>query len=71
MTEDRSGRADLRVVKPLGEFRPSGSMDATKAERVGHTFYAANELEGSVPTWEVMFGDGIWILAAPEDLSWT
>lgn len=70
MTDCGGHRPDLRVVKPLGIFMPTGSIDAVKAERIGETFFAANELEGSVPTWEILFGDGIWILAQPVDLDW-
>lgn len=70
MTKDEAGRPDLRVVKPLGRFEPSGSIDAVKAERVGETFYAARELDGTAPRWEVMFGDGVWIVASPAELEW-
>lgn len=65
--DDRTG---LRVVKPLGRFRAATQSDASALDRDGEVFHAANELIGSTPTWEIMFGDGVWLLASPDDLDW-
>ncbi len=61
---------DLRLVRPLGTFHSVESRDASSLERDGGTFYAANELAGSAPAWEIMSEDGLWLLAAPADLEW-
>lgn len=62
-------RPDLRVVEPLGTFHAVVTRDAPAQERDGETYYAINNLPGTVPTWEIMFGDGIRMLAGPEDLN--
>lgn len=60
---------DLRVVKPLGTFHAVVTRDAVARERDGQTYYAINNLsEGAGVVWEVMFEDGIWMLARMEDL---
>lgn len=63
-------RPDLRVFRPLGTFHAVAQRDAASSDRHGATFYAANELSGSVLTWEIIFGDGVWLLASSQDLVW-
>lgn len=65
-----SDRQHLRRVKPLGRFRAMESRDASSLERDGEIIYAANQLSGSEPMWEVMFEDGVWLLATPGDVEW-
>ena len=64
-----SERPDLRVVKPLGTFHAVVTRDASARERDGQRYYAINNLpEGTGIVWEVMFEDGVWMLARMEDL---
>lgn len=65
-----SDRPDLRALKPLGRFRAVETRDGEAAERDGQVFYAATELKFAQPLWEVMFEDGMWMLASPGDLEW-
>ena len=62
---------ELRSVRPRGTFHARKTNDPTALNRDGQTFVLVNELESSRPddcTLEVMFEDGFWMLANPEDI---
>lgn len=61
----------LRSVRPLGTFQPVMTKDAEALSRDGQTYVLVNDLAAEpngTPVVEIMFEDGIWILATPADL---
>jgi len=60
----------LHSIRPRGTFHARKTRDAEAQRRDGQTFVLLNELpirDGST-SLEIMFEDGIWMLASPEDL---
>ena len=57
--------------QPLGEFRAVVTRDAEALRRHGAPFYALDRLPSLNGDWiaEVQFADGLWMLAAAEDLT--
>jgi hypothetical protein len=56
--------------KSLGIFRAVSSRDGEALARDGQTFYALKPVEsrGAEIIAEIQFGDGVWMLAASDDL---
>lgn len=56
--------------KALGTFHAVSSRDASAQARDGQAFYALNPLDsrGVETMAEIQFGDGVWMLAASDDL---
>lgn len=62
---------NLRSVGPLGTFHARLTRDAAAHERDGETFVLLNRLKTRAPDVrlvEIMFEDGVWMLAREEDL---
>lgn len=59
----------LRSVRPVGVFRARATRDAQARERDGMTIMLIKELQAEgEPVFEVMFEDGVWILASSVDI---
>lgn len=61
---------NLRSIRPRGTFHARVTRDGEAHRRDGQTFVLINELpnrDGSTSI-EIMFEDGIWMLAEPGDL---
>ncbi|CAB4735205.1 unannotated protein [freshwater metagenome] len=63
----------LRPIKPLGTFHPRRTRDGAALAREGQVYVLVNELHpgtsGEVDEVEVLFEDGIWMLASRADLT--
>jgi hypothetical protein len=61
---------ELRAVRPLGTFHARKTRDAAALDRDGQTFVLLNMLptSGHDQTAEIMFDDGVWMLASLGDL---
>lgn len=62
-----------QVPRPAGTFHAIVTRDAEAQDRDGDAFFQFNELgesspNGSGPLFEVLFGDGVWMLAREADL---
>lgn len=61
-----------QLHRPKGWFHSVTTHDAASLERDGQPFYDIQELKSeSQSVFEVLFADGIWMLADPDDLRWT
>ena len=61
----------LRPVRPRGIFRANHTRDGVARSREGQTYVLLNELPGLAgedDIVEIMFEDGVWILASRDDL---
>lgn len=61
------------IGTPVGIFHANVTRDAEGQRRSGQPFYQLNELTETEPAqrgrlFEVMFGDGIWMLAGEQGL---
>lgn len=55
----------------IGTFRPERTRDGEAWARDGQPFYDVNRVDGHLPDLlEILFADGSWMLAFPEDLVW-
>ena len=63
---------EVRQLRPpLGWFHAVKTRDGQARERDGAPIFLANELEAAdVSVFEVQFADGLWMLAAPDDITW-
>lgn len=61
-----------RSIRPRGIFRARRTRDGEALSRDGQIFVLINDLSGTSQSVEglveIMFQDGIWMLAVPEDL---
>jgi len=65
------GSVNLRTVRPLGTFHARSTRDGEAHQRDGQTFVLINELgeDGrGGRSVEIMFEDGVWMLATTTDL---
>jgi len=64
------GPVSIKSVRPRGTFHARRTRDGEARRRDGQTFVLINELSSSGPeqTFEIMFEDGVWMIAASDDL---
>jgi hypothetical protein len=54
-------------TESVGTFHELGVRDAASQDRDGHPVFAVRRL--SEDFVEVLFGDGIWVLSSPADIT--
>lgn len=62
---------NLRSVRPLGTFHARVTRDGEAQRRDGEAYFMLNELEGDArggELVEIMFEDGMWMIATAADL---
>ena len=67
---DGTVNAHLRPVRILGTFHARRTRDAAagRGDRSAHVLLDEVESSGAPAVVEMMFEDGVWMLATPEDL---